>query len=80
MGRFMPFSLKRLIVYFMDFIELNNSDLLNNTGSSVFGHLRCVARQASVCHAAGSADDRVFSLVMGTIHKSAVRGFGQVIL
>jgi hypothetical protein len=57
------------------YVGLNNSVLLNNTGSSVSGRLRCVACQASGCRAAGSADAREFGSVMGTIHESAVQGF-----
>jgi hypothetical protein len=32
-----------------------------------------------ICRVAGSADAQDFGLVMGTIHKSTVRGFGQVV-
>jgi hypothetical protein len=75
----MASKLKRLILYFMSFIGLKNNDLLANTSSFVSKRLRCVACQTSVCRAAGSADARAFGLVMGTIHKSAVRGLGQVV-
>jgi hypothetical protein len=67
-------------MYFKDFIELRNDDLLNDTKSFVSGHLERVACQASICRAAGSADAQEFGSVMGKIHRSAVRGFGRVVL
>jgi hypothetical protein len=70
---------KILELYFKDFIELKNVDLLNDTRSFVSGRLGCITRQASICRVAGSVDDQEFSSVMGTIHRSAVRGFGQVV-
>jgi hypothetical protein len=53
--------------------------LLDDVESTICRRPRYVARQVSVCRSSASADAREFDSVMGTMHKIAVRGFGQVV-
>jgi hypothetical protein len=73
-------TLNRLILYLHEFIELRIRELLDGNRSSVCERLWCFALQALMCRAAVSADVRELGSVMGTLHKSVIRGFGQVLL
>jgi hypothetical protein len=66
---------EKIIGVFYEIYWTQEYRLLDNTRLSVSGCLWCIARQASICRAAGLADAREFSSVMGTIDKFVVSRF-----
>jgi hypothetical protein len=67
--------MKRLIMYFIYFIGLNECELLDDVESTMYGRLGCVRHQASLCRALASADARIIGSVMKAKEGIIIRGF-----